>query len=91
MTPLEDSAVLAIASRLSKSPAQVVLRWGLQTGSIVIPKSVTPSRIVENSQIFDFELSEEDLAALGNGLTQQRLVNPDFRADGEPVFPYEFN
>lgn len=62
---LLDNAVVAdIAARHGKSPAQVIIRWHLDMGFIVIPKSVTPSRIVENFQVFDFTLSEEDKAAL---------------------------
>lgn len=87
LTPLENEHVLSIATRLGKTPAQVLIRWGLQKGSVVIPKSVTPSRILENSHVFDFELTEADMRAL-NHLQQQRLLNPDFRAGNEPAFPY---
>ncbi|WP_380282701.1 aldo/keto reductase [Kitasatospora purpeofusca] len=61
---LDDPAITAIAGRTGKSPAQVVLRWHLQLGTIVIPKSVTPARIRENLDVFDFELTGEDLAAI---------------------------
>ena len=53
---LADPVVTGIAQRLSRTPAQVILRWHLQLGNVVIPKSVTPSRIAENFAIFDFEL-----------------------------------
>ena len=61
---LQDPAITAIADRLGKSPAQVVLRWHVQRGDIIFPKSTTPSRIRENFEIFDFELSEADMAAI---------------------------
>ncbi len=58
----------AIAGRHGKSAAQVALRWSLQKGFLPLPKSVTPSRIVENAQLFDFELTADDMAAI-DGLT----------------------
>lgn len=58
---LNHDTVKAIAEAHGKTPAQVVLRWHLQNDSIVIPKSVTPSRIEENFNVFDFELTEEEL------------------------------
>ncbi|MFF9278190.1 aldo/keto reductase [Streptomyces griseosporeus] len=61
---LGDDAITAIAGRHGKSPAQVVLRWHLQLGNVVIPKSVTPARIRENVDVFDFSLSEEEMAAI---------------------------
>ncbi|MER6364025.1 aldo/keto reductase [Kitasatospora sp. NPDC001527] len=61
---LDDPAITAIAARTGKSPAQVVLRWHLQLGNIVIPKSVTPARIRQNLDVFDFELTGEDMAAI---------------------------
>ncbi len=61
---LSDATLTALAAKYDKSPAQLVLRWHLQLGTVVIPKSVTPSRIGENFDVFDFELAEDDLAAL---------------------------
>lgn len=61
---LDDPAILAVAERLDRTPAQVVLRWAVQRGAVVIPKSIRQERIRENARIFDFELSGEDLAAL---------------------------
>ncbi|MFB7470233.1 aldo/keto reductase [Kitasatospora sp. NPDC056184] len=61
---LDDPAITAIAERTGKSPAQVVLRWHLQLGNIVIPKSVTPARIRQNLDVFDFELTGADMDAI---------------------------
>ena len=61
---LADPVIGEIAKRHGKSPAQVVIRWHLDLGLVVIPKSVTPSRIVENFDVFDFALSDEDKAAI---------------------------
>ncbi|MGC5341632.1 aldo/keto reductase [Streptomyces sp. DT171] len=60
---LEVPTVVAVARKHGRTPAQVVLRWHLQLGNVVIPKSVTPSRIAENIDVFDFELDADDLAA----------------------------
>ncbi|MEU0132679.1 aldo/keto reductase [Streptomyces sp. NPDC006296] len=60
---LEVPTVVAVAQKHGRTPAQAVLRWHLQTGNVVIPKSVTPSRIAENIDVFDFELDADDLAA----------------------------
>ncbi|MFE3200150.1 aldo/keto reductase [Embleya sp. NPDC059237] len=64
---LNDEAITTIAARTGKSPAQVVLRWHLQLGNIVIPKSVTPARIHENLDVFDFALTDEDMATIAAG------------------------
>ncbi|MEU7179290.1 MULTISPECIES: aldo/keto reductase [Streptomyces] len=61
---LDDPAITAIAARTGKSAAQVVLRWHLQLGNIVIPKSVTPARIRQNLDVFGFQLTDEDMAAI---------------------------
>nr|WP_173963420.1 aldo/keto reductase [Streptomyces sp. SID8382] len=70
---LEDPKLAAIAQKHGKSPAQVVLRWHLDLGNVVIPKSVTPSRIKENIDVFDFQLDSEDLAAIDSLGTGVRL------------------
>ncbi|KMY54139.1 glyoxal reductase [Bacillus sp. FJAT-27231] len=72
---LKDSAIQQIAETHSKSPAQVVLRWHLQNNTIVIPKSVTPSRIEENFNVFDFELSPDEMRII-NGLNRNRRKGP---------------
>jgi diketogulonate reductase-like aldo/keto reductase len=72
-----DLPILAqLAQKYGKSPAQIVLRWDLQNEVVTIPKSITPSRIQENAQVFDFELSAEDMAALG-ALNQNKRFGPD--------------
>ena len=61
---LEDATIKAIAAAHGKAPAQVMLRWHLQQGRQAIPKSVTPSRIQENFDVFDFALTDDQLAAI---------------------------
>ncbi|MFJ5552692.1 aldo/keto reductase [Streptomyces sp. NPDC093225] len=73
---LTRPAVLAAAEKHGRSAAQVVLRWHLQTGNIAIPKSVTPSRIRENLDVFGFELDATDTAAL-DALESGRRIGPD--------------
>ncbi|WP_406499122.1 aldo/keto reductase [Streptomyces sp. NBC_00846] len=78
---LEVPTVVAIARKHGRTPAQVVLRWHIQTGNVVIPKSVTPSRIVENLDVFGFELDADDLAAFA-ALDEGKRLGPN---------PGEFN
>ncbi|WAU86506.1 aldo/keto reductase [Streptomyces sp. Qhu-G9] len=73
---LEVPAVVAIAQKHGRTPAQVVLRWHLQLGNVVIPKSVTPSRIKENIDVFGFTLDAEDIAAI-SALDEGRRLGPD--------------
>ncbi len=77
---LKDPTIVAIAERVGKSPAQVTLRWHVERGDIIFPKSTTPSRIKENFEIFDFELSDEDvdaIADLDRGEEGRTGPNPD--------------
>ena len=76
-----DRTVIDIAAKHSRSPAQVILRWHIQLGNVVIPKSVTPSRIAENFDLFGFELDTQDMAAIETLSPGDRL-GPD---------PDEFN
>ncbi|WP_327327020.1 aldo/keto reductase [Streptomyces sp. NBC_01210] len=73
---LEVPTVVAIAQKHGRTPAQVVLRWHLQIGNVAIPKSVTPSRIRENFDVFGFELDADDLAALA-ALDEGKRLGPD--------------
>ncbi|MBC9713428.1 aldo/keto reductase [Streptomyces sp. TRM66268-LWL] len=73
---LEVPTIVAIARKHGRTPAQIVLRWHLQVGNVVIPKSVTPSRIAENIDVFDFELDTEDLTALA-ALDEGKRLGPD--------------
>nr|WP_202469403.1 aldo/keto reductase [Streptomyces sp. SID2888] len=73
---LEVPAIVAIGQKHNRTPAQIVLRWHIQLGTIVIPKSVTPSRIKENIEVFDFSLDTEDMAAI-SALNEDRRIGPD--------------
>ena len=73
---LDDPDDDTIARRVGKTPAQVVLRWHIQRGDIVFPKSVTPERIKENIDLFDFELSGQDVAAI-TALNRDERTGPD--------------
>ncbi|AWI31952.1 aldo/keto reductase [Streptomyces tirandamycinicus] len=73
---LEVPTIVAVAQKHGKTPAQVVLRWQVQLGNVVIPKSVTPSRIRENIDVFGFELDDDDLAAFA-ALDEGRRLGPD--------------
>ena len=73
---LDDATIEAIAAEHDRTPAQVILRWHIQIGNVVIPKSVTPRRIRENFELFDFELSEEEMAAIGR-LDSGERIGPD--------------
>jgi 2,5-diketo-D-gluconate reductase A len=73
---LDDPAIVAIAERLGRTPAQVVLRWHVQRGDVVFPKSVTPKRMEENFDLFSFELGEEDMASI-TGLDRHERTGPD--------------
>ena len=61
---IEIPVMKALAAKYGKTPVQIVLRWDIQKGVVTIPKSVTPERIISNADIFDFELSQEDMAKI---------------------------
>ena len=73
---LGDPTIVAIARRAAKTPAQVVLRWHLERGDIIFPKSVTPDRIRENIDIFDFGLSADEVEAI-SALNRNERTGPD--------------
>jgi 2,5-diketo-D-gluconate reductase A len=75
---LEDPIVTTIGERHGKTPAQVLIRWHIQLGNIVIPKSVNPDRIASNFNVFDFELSEADIASIAT-LDNGTRLGPDPR------------
>jgi 2,5-diketo-D-gluconate reductase A len=74
---VDDPTVTAVAGRVGRSNAQVVIRWHIQRGDVVIPKSVTPARMRENFEVFDFELTERDMAAI-------TALNEDMRTGDNP-------
>jgi 2,5-diketo-D-gluconate reductase A len=77
---LDDAVIAGIAERVDRTPAQVVLRWHIQRGTIVFPKSTTPSRIRENFELFDFELAPQDVEKIDNldrGEAGRQGPNPD--------------
>ncbi|MET8230271.1 aldo/keto reductase [Micromonospora sp. NPDC005298] len=77
---LDDPTVVDIAEQLDRTPAQVVLRWHVQRGDIIFPKSTTPKRIEENTRIFDFELDDtamERITGLDRGEEGRQGANPD--------------
>jgi len=73
---LDEPVIVEMAERFGKTPAQVIIRWHLQIGNVVIPKSVTPERIEQNIDAFDFGLTQEDLAAIAE-LDAGERIGPD--------------
>jgi diketogulonate reductase-like aldo/keto reductase len=73
---LDDPAITAIAEAHGKTPGQVVIRWHLQLGNVVIPKSVTPERIEQNFDVFDFHLSEDEMKSI-DALDAGDRIGPD--------------
>ena len=64
---MDDPLLTPLVKKHGKTAGQILLRWGLQKGFVVLPKSVTPSRIDENRNVFDFELTDEDMETLNTG------------------------
>jgi 2,5-diketo-D-gluconate reductase A len=73
---LHDQMITSLAEKYGKTPAQIVIRWHLELGNVVIPKSVTPARIAENFDVFDIELDSEDVEAI-TGLDRGERTGPD--------------
>jgi 2,5-diketo-D-gluconate reductase A len=86
---LSDPVIVDLAARLGRTPAQVVLRWHVQLGNVVIPKSVTPERQAENIALFDFELSDADMAAI-ESLDRGEEGRTGFHPDRFNGFPADF-
>ncbi|MGZ6505381.1 MAG: aldo/keto reductase, partial [Tumebacillaceae bacterium] len=73
---MDEPTITELAAKYGKTPAQVILRWDLQHGVVTIPKSVRAARIVENADIFNFELSDEDMTHI-DALNQNHRVGMD--------------
>jgi len=73
---IAQPSVIDIAERLGRTPAQVVLRWGIQRGTSIIPKTSKPARLVENAQLFDFELGSDDMRAISALNANRRFNDP---------------
>ena len=73
---LNENAVKVAAERLDRTPAQVVLRWGLQRGTAVIPKTSKKERLIENQSLFDFELSKQEMSDISNLNVDRRFNDP---------------
>jgi 2,5-diketo-D-gluconate reductase A len=73
---LINETIASVAARHGKTTAQVILRWHLQLGNVIIPKSVTPARIRENAELFDFELDDEDMTEIA-ALDVGQRIGPD--------------
>ena len=74
---MKDPLIAGIAQKHGRTPAQVALRWHIQNGCVAIPKSVTPSRIVENFQVFDFELTEDEMEKIATLDNNRGRIGPD--------------
>ncbi|XP_073423580.1 aldo-keto reductase family 1 member C1-like [Dendrobates tinctorius] len=85
---LEDPVLNTVAKKLSRSPAQVALRYLLQRGCVVLVKSFSPERIKENFQVFDFDLSDEDMKSLDGVNKNLRYMIIDFWRES-PKYPYD--
>jgi len=84
---LEDPKIKAIAEKYGKTPAHVLIRYQIDRGIIVIPKSVTPSRIKSNSEVFDFKLSAEDIATI-NSFNRNHRFCPMEWMTGHKYYPF---
>merc|ERR1711977_612289 len=84
---LDNPTLTSIASKLGKSPAQCLVRWGIQHGTSILPKSVNAERIKSNIDVLDWQLPEDDYHALCNLETQERMISAKFWLN--PSGPYK--
>ncbi|UPQ98615.1 NADP-dependent oxidoreductase [Chloropicon primus] len=84
---MDDPVLASVASKLNKSPAQCLIRWGIQHGTSILPKSVNEGRIKSNLDVIDWELPREDYESLCGLVTQERMVNGSFWLN--PSGPYK--
>ena len=75
---MQDPRIASLATKYSKSPAQLMIRWGIEHGLVVIPKSTREERIRENSQVFDFDISDDDMRSLDS-------LDEDLRLNWDPT------
>ena len=93
-SPMKDPVIVRIAEEHHKTPAQILIRWAIQRGTICIPKSIHENRIIENFNVFDFSLSEENMKDIRSLDKGYRFANPSFLfpapADGNMVWDGEY-
>uniref|UniRef100_A0A8C3LWX4 alcohol dehydrogenase (NADP(+)) n=1 Tax=Chrysolophus pictus TaxID=9089 RepID=A0A8C3LWX4_CHRPC len=82
---LEEPGIKKLAEKYKKSPAQIILRWQAQRKVVTIPKSVTPARILQNLQVFDFSLTEEEMSHIGSLNKNWRYIVPMLTVNGKSV------
>ena len=74
----DEPKVRGLSEKYGKTPAQIILRWDLEHRVVTIPKSIHPERIRDNAQVFDFELSDDDMEAINNMNEEKRICgHPD--------------
>jgi diketogulonate reductase-like aldo/keto reductase len=73
---LDNPTIVSVAETHGKTPAQVLIRWSIQLGNVVIPRSSSPERVKSNLEVFDFELTDDEMATL-NGLDDGTRFRPD--------------
>lgn len=72
----DEKVIQTLADKYKKTPAQIILNWGIKRGTVVIPKSITPERVKENKAVFDFEMTDEEQAEISSLNQNYRFVNP---------------
>uniref|UniRef100_A0A8D0GDB2 alcohol dehydrogenase (NADP(+)) n=1 Tax=Sphenodon punctatus TaxID=8508 RepID=A0A8D0GDB2_SPHPU len=93
---LEEPGIKQLAEKYGKSPAQIILRWQVQRKVVTVPKSVTPARLQQNLQVFDFSLTEEEMSSIRSLNKNWRYIVPMITVDGKlvardaghPLYPF---